>query len=233
MQKLLIADCSEDFRLALAQALQADYQVLCCGSGREALSLLCAERPDILVLELILPEMDGLTVLENAAKAGIHPKILAFIPFLTDYILQCVQRFGIGYVMRKPCDLQGTVSRIRDLSQFRAETVPKQDPRDILSQRLLSLSVSAKHNGYHYMTQCILMLLQNPGLSVTKELYPAVAKQFDCEGKHVERSIRSALEAAWKRGDPALWHASFPEETRRPTNAVFLSRMAEELRRME
>ncbi len=67
MRKLLIADCSEDYRTALANALTDHYHVLCCRTGTEALDILRRENPDILVLDLMLPELDGLTLLERAA----------------------------------------------------------------------------------------------------------------------------------------------------------------------
>ena len=72
MHKLLIADCSEDYRLALSAVLSGQYQVLCCRSGTEALTLLHQERPDILVIDLMLPELDGVTVLERAQADNIQ-----------------------------------------------------------------------------------------------------------------------------------------------------------------
>jgi len=80
MRKLLIADCNEDYRTALAAALGSQYHVLCCRSGTEALALLYQEHPDIFVLDLMLPELDGLTLLERVSANGICPMVLAATP---------------------------------------------------------------------------------------------------------------------------------------------------------
>lgn len=231
MLKLLIADCNEDFRLALAEALRGHYHVLCSHSGKEALHTLLTEKPDVLVLDLMLPELDGITLLENAVAEGVRPKVLVATALLTDYVLGSAQRLGIGYAMRKPCDIQAAVARIHDLGQPLNPPVRKQDPRSQVSQLLLSLSLSTKHNGYGYLTEAILMYARNPEQAITKVLYPEVAKIFGRNKGHVERSIRSALEAAWDHGDPAVWRQYFPGAQCRPSNAVFISRMAEALRR--
>ncbi|MBQ2927177.1 MAG: response regulator [Oscillospiraceae bacterium] len=222
MQKLLIADCNEDFCLALAEALQGHYQVLCCGNGRDALALLRREQPRILVLEMMLPELDGITVLEHAAKEGIHPKILAFVPFLSEYIQDAAQRLGIGYLMRKPCEMTALVARILDLDRFSPAPAPKRSPEERCSHLLLSLGYSPSHNGYLYIIDCIQMLHQDSGLALTKEVYPAVAKKHGRKWRRIERSIRSATEAAWERGDRELWHSYFPNSTKRPSNSAFL-----------
>lgn len=230
MLKLLIADCNEDFRLALTEALQGRYHVLCCRSGLQALDILRKEHPDIFILDLMLPELDGITLLENAVSEGICPKVLASTPLVTDYVLESAQRLGIGYLMRKPCDVHAIAARAGDLTQTLTPPVAKQDPRAFVLERLHGLSISSKHNGYRYMTEAILMLANDPGQSITKELYPAVAKICGCKKGHVERSIRSALESAWDHSDPEIWQPYFPGAASRPTNAVFLSRMTEELR---
>ena len=230
MQKLLIADPNEDFQLALAEILRRHYHVLCCRSGKQALELLCRERPDVLVLDLMLPELDGLTLLEKAAAEGLCPKILVATTLLTDYVTDSARRLGIGYIMCKPCDLQAMEARIRDLSHVSAPPLRKPDKRSLIAQRLLSFSISTKHNGYAYLIEALLLMAENPAQSVTKELYPAVAKIFGCASGHVERSIRNALEVAWDHGDPAVWKQYFPDALRRPSNAVFLSRIAAELR---
>lgn len=231
MLKLLIADCNEDFRLALAGALRESYHVFCCSSGKEALHILYQEKPEVLVLDLMLPELDGLTLLEAAVAKGLCPKVLAATSLLTDYVLDSAQRLGIGYIIRKPCDIQATAARVRDLTQTLNPSPRKADKRSQIPERLLALSFSTKHNGYNYLIEAILMMTANPAQSVTKELYPAIAKIFHCGSRHVERSVRSAMESAWDHGDPAIWQQYFPDAQRRPSNAVFISRLADDLRR--
>ena len=229
MQTLLIADCNEDYRTALAAALDAQYHVLCCRSGTEALALLQQKHPDILVLDLMLPELDGLTLLERVSALGIRPMVLAATPIFSDYVFRCAQRLGIEYLIRKPCDIEAVASRIRDLSQKLNTSESKADPVSAVSNLLLSLDISTKHNGFAYLREAILLMTADPAQSVTKMLYPEVARICDCHKENVERSIRTALDKAWEKRDPEKWQKYFPSAQQRPSNAVFISRLAEAL----
>ena len=233
MGKLLIADCSEDYRTALAAALSRQYHVLTCRTGTEALAILYQERPDIVILDLMLPELDGLTLLERACADGLHPMVLAVTPLLSPYVFSCAQRLGIEYLVRKPCDIDAIVSRINDLSQPLNSAVSHIDPTSYVSEVLLSLHFSTKHNGFSYLREAILLMAKDPAQSVTKVLYPAIAHTFSCQKENVERSIRTAMDHAWDQGEHELWFRFFPNAQQRPTNAVFISRITEALLREE
>ena len=233
MRKLLIADCSEDYRAALANALSGSYHVLCCRTGTEALELLRRENPEILVLDLMLPELDGITLLERACAEGIRPMVLAVTPILTGYVYSCAQRLGIEYLVRKPCAIDAIASRVKDLSQRLAAPAVKTDPAVYISDLLLSLGFSTRHNGFSYLREAVVLVSKDPAQSVTKVLYPAVAHIFGCQKENVERSIRTAMDSAWERGDRQLWNRYFPDALYRPSNAVFISRMAEVLLQQE
>lgn len=229
-QKLLIADSNEAFRMALAEVLRGRYHVRCCQSGKEALTILRNEKCDILVLELMLPELDGISLLQAAAEEGIYPMVLAATRFINDYVLEAAKRLGVGYLMQKPCDVHATAARIADLSRRLQPPVRKKDPRTFVSTQLLSLGISTKHDGYAYLQDAVLLMADDPRQSVTKVLYPAVAAVYGCNGKLVERSIRSALDSAWKHRDNKLWQQYFPFNDKRPTNTMFITRLAENLR---
>ena len=229
MRKLLIADSNEDFRTALAAVLSGQYHVLCCRSGTEALAILHQERPDILVLDLMLPELDGLTLLERISAQGICPMVLAATPILSDYVFSCAQRLRIEYLVRKPCDMDAIASRVRDLSCRLKAPESKTDPVAFVTGRLLSLDISTKHNGFSYLREAILLMSKDPAQSVTKMLYPEVARICGCHKDNVERSIRTALERAWERRNMEKWQLYFPNASQRPSNAVFISRLAEAL----
>lgn len=229
MRKLLIADCNEDYRTALAAALQSQYQVLCCKTGTEALALLHQEHPDIFVLDLMLPELDGLTLLERVSAKGICPMVLAATPILSDYVFSCAQRLGIEYLVRKPCDIEAIASRVRDLSQRLKIPEAAVDPSSYVTNLLLSLSISTKHNGFAYLREAVLLMAKDPTQSVTKILYPSIAHTCGCQKENVERSIRTALDKGWEKGSPAVWQKYFPEAGQRPSNAVFITRLAEAL----
>lgn len=227
-QTLLIADSNEDFQLTLAEALQGHYRVLCCTNGKEALAILRKEHCDILVLDLTLPELDGITLLQAAVEAGIHPMVLATTPFTSSYVLDAVNRLGVGYLMRKPCDVQATAARVADLNDSLHPPVP--DSRTFVATQLLHFGICTKHDGYDYLREAILLMANDPRQAVTKELYPAVGAIYGRKGELVERSIRSALAAAWKQRDIQVWQRCFPSSTRCPTNTVFITRLAENLR---
>ena len=229
MRKLLIADCNEEYRTALAAALNGQYHVLCCRSGSEAFTLLNQEHPDILVLDLMLPELDGLTLLERVSANGIRPMVLAATPILSDYVFSCAQRLGIAYLVRKPCSIEAIACRIQDLSCRLKAPQPKADPVNYVSSLLLSLNISTKHNGFAYLRESILLMAKDPAQSVTKMLYPAVAHICGCQKENVERSIRTALDKAWDKRDEEIWQNYFPNARQRPSNAVFISRLAEAL----
>lgn len=227
---LLIADSNEEFAQALAQVLQKRYQVYYCTNGREALSLLRRIQPDIVVLDLMLPELDGISLLHTAAQEEVYPMVLAITDLVSEYILDSVRQLGIGYLMRKPCDVQATAARVGDLHQSLHPQEPVQDPYSIMGDLLISMSLLPKHNGYHYVRECIVRSSHLPGQAVTKVLYPEVGSLFHAESTSVEHSIRTALAYAWKHRDPQVWEVYFPKCTQCPSNAVFISRMAEVIR---
>ena len=232
--KLLIADGTEEFRLALGKALGSQYELRSCWSGKEALALLRSYRPDVLVLDLMLPELDGISLLQAAAADRLTPLVLATTRYVSDYLLDAIDHLGVVYLMVKPCDVQATVSRIRDMAQrLSASCIPSPDPKAAAAGCLLALGISAKLNGYEYLVEAIPYFMAHPGVSITKELYPAVAALCGSKASQVERSIRSAIQTAWLRREESAWHAYFPgrQDGRvpRPTNTEFISRLAQPL----
>ena len=231
-QKLLIADGSEEFRTNLADALQGAYYVRTCKDGQEALAMLHSFHPDILVLDLMLPVLDGISLLQNAVAAGICPMVLATTKLITAYICESADKLGIEYLMMKPCDIPGTVTRIGDLSQrIRQPLICTPDPRTFVSNLLVSLGVPTKLRGYPYLREAILLIARKRDQSITKELYPTVAAACGDRGKNIERSIRTAIEKAWMQRDDRIWQMYFSPGADgiipRPSNAAFISRLAD------
>ena len=98
-RKLLIADGNEEFRRALAAELQGAYHVRCCDDGKEALSLLRSFAPDVLVLDLMLPGLDGISLLQSAAASGLCPMVLVTSRFYNDYVLTALGELSVGYML--------------------------------------------------------------------------------------------------------------------------------------
>ena len=231
-RKLLIADGSEEFRTALAKALPGNFHIRLCADGQEALSLLRSFRPDLLVLDLMLPGLDGISLLHAASGESIFPVVLATSRFLTEYMSESVDKLGISYVMIKPCDIAATVSRLQDLTQrIHPPTVAQPDPRTLVSNALISLGFSTNLRGYTYLREAILLMMKDPDQAITKELYPAVGLLCDSNREKVERSIRSAIQSAWEARDDRIWLPFFPAGADgtipRPSNAQFICRLAD------
>lgn len=232
--KLLIGDPAEDFRNTLAQTLQSAYRVRTAGDGWQLLQLIHSFLPDILILDLIMPGLDGITLLQRAAEQGILPKVLATTRYLSDYTLEAIEQLGVGYVMLKPCDVSAVAARVSDLSHrlpTPALSVP--DSRVLISNTLLRLGISTKLRGYGYLREAVLLMSKHPDQSITKELYPTVASVCNVTSVQIERSIRSAISTAWEHSDPRIWQLYFSCDDSglipRPSNASFISRLADSL----
>lgn len=234
MRKLLIADAGEEFRTALMERARGTYRVRVCQEGKETLQTMLRFKPDLVVLDMMLPGLDGISILQSASDAGIHPVVLATTKFASDYLAESAHRLGVGYMMVKPCDVRATMARLKDLTEHLnpAET-PRTEPRTAVSNILLALGFSTKLRGYGYLREAILETMRCPGQMVTKELYPKVGGLCGATGVQVERSIRSAISKAWDQREDAVWRQYFqyvsdvPPE--RPTNSVFISCIAERI----
>ncbi len=234
MLKLLIADGTEEFRIALAEQLAGSYVIRCCHQGKQALEMIGSFRPDVLVLDLMLPELDGISLLQQLAEQNIMPVVLATSRFTNDYVLEAATRFGVGYLMSKPCDIHATAARVRDLSaRMQPVSLARPDNRTLITNALLSLGLPTKLRGYTYLREAIAELMENPGQMVTKELYPTVGKRCDASKDQVERSIRSAIAAAYKNRNEQVWRQFFgmncQGELPRPTNGAFITTLATRL----
>lgn len=234
--KLLIADSVEEFSLALAERVRGSYRIRVCRDGRETLEMLLAFKPDIVVMDMLLPGLDGVTILEEAHRAGIRPAVLATSKMQTDYIIRSAERLAVSYLMIKPCEIKATAERLRDITeQMNAPAVTRPEPRTEIANILLAMNFSTKLRGYSYLREAIAEYMNRPGQSVTKELYPLVGKLCDASATQVERSIRSAIEKAWIKGDAQVWRIWFPpgvsDVTRRPSNGEFITALADHLTR--
>lgn len=231
MRKLLIADASEEFRLALADVLRGTYLVRLSQEGNQTLEMLRSQKPDILVLDLLLPGLDGISLLQRAAEDGLRPMVLATTGFANDYVLECSDRLGVGYVMVKPCDVHAVAARLADLHRhLKPPAVTRPEPRTLACNALLTLGVPTKLKGYNCLIEAVLETVRDPKQQVTKELYPKVAKLCDGNAVQVERSIRSAIGAAWERRDEEVWRMYFKTNQEggleRPTNSEFIYALA-------
>lgn len=227
---LLIADSSDEFRTALSDILQNQFQIRSCKTGREVLSCALKKPPQVLLLDLMLPELDGFSLLSALHEANIFPAVIAVTQLISDYIICRITQLKVSYLLVKPCDIASAAQRVLEIGRSQSSEIGRVDPRKRVGNALLDLGVSAKLNGYQYLLESILMMLDDPDLSITKELYPAVGTLCKTSGMLVERSIRSAVDSAWRRRDERVWRKFFrPDSTGtivRPSNTVFINAVA-------
>ena len=225
MLKLLIADGSEAFTDALESVLKNEFELQICHDGESTLETLLFFQPDVLILNYMLPYMDGLTVLQACAR---RPKmILAITPFLNGYIQQMSENLGVQYLLTMP-----TVEslRVRLMDMVATLSQPVQDPAAQAVVLLHILGFPTHLDGYHQLCAGIPLFSANPNIRLSKELYPQIAAQFglpDC--RTVEHSIRKAIASAWTNRDPVVWAKYFPTDTACPSNKVFLSRLVQHI----
>jgi len=234
MLKLLIADAGEEFCQALTDRVRGTYRIRICQEGHQTLDTLLSFKPDLVVLDMMLPGLDGVTILEALHHSGLHPTVLAVSKWFNDYTICNAIRYGVRYMMTKPCDVKAVAARLKDLAeQVDPAEIAAPDLRTVVSNILLELGFSTKLQGYGFLREAILEMTENPGQSVTKILYPAVGKICGATKTQVERSIRSAINKAWDRRNENLWRLYFPASSdgtvRHPSNAVFIAAIADRI----
>lgn len=232
---MMIVDDNALFRESLESVLSDAYEIHSYGSGAQAVEAAAMVKPDVIVLDLMLPELDGVTLLHEIQAMGLRPMVLAVTRFVNEYVMDCAQELGIGYIIRKPCTPQAVSQRVRDLTK-RLNPGPGMsfDTGQYLSERIRLLHFSPRHNGSAFLKEAVLLMYRQPGISLTKELYPAVGARFGYSAAQVERSIRNAVNAAWHQPDSGSWGSLFPPRPDgsipRPSNGNLIAKLAEELR---
>lgn len=233
MRKLLIADYNEEFRLAMTETLHPHFQIFCCDNGKTALELLNREKPEVLLLDLMLPEIDGITLLHRAAAQGLHPAVMVVTRYESEYVLETVKELNISYIMRKPCDISAVTERLLDVGRVLPPPAAKPDPTEYVEGRLKEFWFPVKRKGYSRLLASILVKSKDLDMNITKHVYPEAAKLCGAESQNMERPIRLLLEHTWVHGNQALWKTCFPGHTKRPTNDEFIDLLAREVRRIQ
>ena len=229
---VLIADSSEDFCRELHNILRWDCTVATCTRGRKALRMVQELRPQVLVLDLMLPELDGISLLKALSASDCRPAVIATTNLISNYIISAAESVQVDYLICKPCDIHATAARVQEqLARLRRRKAEPQDLTGRISELLLLLGISIKLHGFRYLREAVALMIEDPEQSITKELYPAVARICGCSPSQVERSIRGAIGDGWDHRDQRIWRLYFLPDGQgrelRPTNAVFVTRIAD------
>ncbi|HBF7577201.1 TPA: sporulation transcription factor Spo0A [Clostridioides difficile] len=258
--KIVLADDNKDFCQVLKEYLSNEDDIDILGiakDGIEALDLVKKTQPDLLILDVIMPHLDGLGVIKKLNTMDIPkmPKIIVLSAVGQDKITQSAINLGADYYIVKPFDFVVFINRIRELVSNRVTQVePK--PRPVQETQMTrsdfvknvgnieteitniihEIGVPAHIKGYLYLREAIKMVIDNVELlgAVTKELYPSIAKKFNTTPSRVERAIRHAIEVAWSRGKVdtinQLFGYTVHNTKGKPTNSEFIAMIADKLR---
>ena len=239
--RIMVADGDEEFLGLLKQTieLENDFELVeASASGAEVLRRLVDTNVDVLVMDLVLTEVDGLEVLEQVAEWDIRPKVLVLSSVPRSKVANQSVDLGCDYYMMKPLNLSSLPARIRMLSQQSAgepEPVRSQSLEAQITSIIHEIGVPAHIKGYQYLREAILLTVENMDVinAVTKVLYPEVAKHFGTTASRVERAIRHAIEVAWDRGDLETLQKYFgytvSNTKGKPTNSEFIAMIADRL----
>ena len=223
----LIVDPSEEVRAGLAEALKPDFRVLSCGDGLSALALLEGRKPDVLILELSLPRLDGIGLLRRMQAMEFTPQVLVFTDNRSAYALGALESLNVAYVMRKPTSAALVAERTRELLEPRYEDPLTWTTADILR----GLSIPEPFQGYRHLLTGLPLLAARPDQFLGKTFYLEIAQRNNATCNSVEKAIRDAIHAGWENGDRSIWLRYFPGYVKCPQNKQFITRIASLLQR--
>ncbi len=254
--KVLIADDNREFCDLLREAVRREEGLEVVGvvhHGMELLEFLSANPTDIVILDMIMPHLDGIGVLERLTQwEGERPKVIVLTAFGQEVMTQKALELGADYYILKPFNLEVLASRIRQLAGTasperkassaggmvgnRVQLLPIRHLDVEVTNIIHEIGIPAHIKGYLYLREAIMMVIHRVDLlsGVTKELYPSIATKYKTTPSRVERAIRHAIEVAWSRGNVDVINSIFGHTVNRergkPTNSEFIAMVADRLR---
>lgn len=194
---------------------------------------------DLIILDLIMPNKDGLGVLKELKALDMHPNIIVATSYNAPDTIRKVSEYGVNYYILKPFSIAELEDKILDTfktSEKKTINLLNNNLQISISRTLHELGMPSHIKGYQYIREAISMVYDNPEIvgGITKELYPELATKFDTTVSRVERAIRHAIEVSWNRGDWDLMEDVFGHsvdiDKAKPTNSEFIVTVADKLR---
>ena len=259
MEKLnvAIADDNEKMVEVLSRIIDQDEDLKLVGkahNGEEICNIIKEKQPDVVVLDIIMPKLDGLSVMERLSHDDNLKKVPSFIVVSAvgqERITEDAFDLGADYFMLKPFDnkmLLNRIKHIRRAGERRMKEVNRPRKREEegtynpgnletdVTDIIHEIGVPAHIKGYQYLRDAIMMTVDDMNVinAITKVLYPTVARHYSTTSSRVERAIRHAIEVAWDRGDVEVLQKVFgytvSQTKGKPTNSEFISMLADRLR---
>lgn len=259
---VLVADDNNDFTMTLSNYLEQEDEMEIVGiakDGNEAYDMAVKLQPDILLLDIIMPHLDGLGVLEKIADTDMEKRPLCIILSAVgqDKITQKAISLGAQYYIVKPFDITVLVKRMKELKNYQPTQFKNFITREIKNQYIdiapekkkdqenlealvtniiHEVGVPAHIKGYQYLREAIMMVVRDTDVinQITKQLYPEIANIYSTTPSRVERAIRHAIEVAWGRGQADtvenIFGYTVSANRGKPTNSEFIAMIADKLR---
>ncbi len=260
---ILIADDNQEFSQTLANYIQEQDDMEVIGiakDGEEAIEIITNITPDVVLLDVIMPHLDGIGVLEKMSmiKSDKKPMCIMLSAVGQDKITQRAVSLGAEYYVVKPFDIELLIKRIKDLKNFKPGQnlnnfigreikpqyveIPSNGERSqenleaLVTNIIHEVGVPAHIKGYQYLREAIIMVVNDIDVinQITKSLYPKIAYKFNTTPSRVERAIRHAIEVAWGRGDQQtvekIFGYTISASKGKPTNSEFIAMIADKLR---
>ena len=194
---------------------------------------------DVVVLDLVMPNKDGMWVLEQLKEKGIDKKIIVETSYNAMDVIRQVSEYGVKYYLLKPFDLEDLEKRILQLNDVKVGKsidLASNNIKSSITKTLHDLGIPSHIKGYQYIRDGVEIIFDRPEIigGITKELYPELANKFETTVSRVERAIRHAIEVSWNRGDWDLMEELFGHsvdiDKAKPTNSEFMVTIADKLR---
>lgn len=255
-----IADDNDRMLQLLCDILNTDGEIEVIGkahNGEEILDIIRKQSPDVVLLDIIMPKLDGLTVMEVVNRDERIRKKPAFIVISAvgqSGITEDAFNLGANYYIMKPFDNNALLNRIKYVksnmgrvpsqnkqngaapdTKTRNEDVKVSIETDV-TNIIHDVGIPAHIKGYQYLREAIIMSINDEDMlgCITKILYPTIAKKYQTTASRVERAIRHAIEVAWSRGHietiDELFGYTVNNKKGKPTNSEFIALIADKLR---
>lgn len=255
--RVVIADDNIKMINTLEKVVSCEEDMQVIGNakdGMEAVELIKNEEPDVVILDVIMPNLDGLGVLEKMKNENLRkrPSVILLTAMGQENVTEEAFRLGVSYIMLKPFDNQMLLKKIRNVAGVYKETetksfirtskldIPKQNTayrlEIIVTNIIHEIGVPAHIKGYQYLRDAIILVVKDIDIinSITKQLYPAIAQLYHTTPSRVERAIRHAIEVAWDRGKTdtieELFGYVITNGKAKPTNSEFIALIADKIR---
>lgn len=252
--RILAADSNLEFCKTLERmmASEPDMQLVATAAdGVQALTAIAEHKPDLVLLELVLPKLDGLEVLRRMPETGCRPNVIVLSGFINNNVVSACSEAGADFFITKPCESATLLTRMRQVAgtartpanaafDCRSAAAPRRTQEDanlesVVTDIIHEIGVPAHIKGYQYLREAIILTINDMDMinAVTKVLYPEVARKFSTTPSRVERAIRHAIEVAWDRGDIETLQRFFGYTVSnikgKPTNSEFIAMIADNL----